>query len=577
MINIQKTLETYYPTFFARHRKFALILSRFLGLLFYEKRFLQFEKDYPELEGFAFVDNTLHFFDFSLRVSESERARIPASGRIVIVANHPIGSLDGLALLHLVRQVRPDVKVVANQLLNAIAPLRPLLLPVDNMGGKTRRENLENIRSHLENEGALIIFPAGEVSRLGTRGVKDGEWKTGFLKLANSTQSPILPVHVAGRNSLFFYSLSFLARPISSAWLVREMFKQSHNTVDARIGRPVPHEIYSAGNFKAPQLARMFRKHVYRLARNGKPIFQSVETIAPPENCLLIRNELRQSELLGETGDGMAIYLTDMANSPCVMREIGRLRELSFRAVGEGTGLPRDIDTFDRYYKQLVLWDSEALEIVGAYRLGEADAILDSKGLDGLYTNSLFHYDRSMERTLRCGLELGRSFVQPKYRSRNSLDYLWYGIGAFVKRYPHYRYLYGPVSISRHYGHEAIAQLAKFYGTYYSNDSFAVRARAPFDIDAALPSDYSSNFHGDDEQADEALLKRALKARGLPIPPLYKHYAKVTEPGGVTFKAFNVDHSFSDCVDAFIFVDLDLLTPRKRQRYLGDCADNHAA
>ncbi|MDP5070135.1 MAG: lysophospholipid acyltransferase family protein, partial [Congregibacter sp.] len=294
MLNVQRTLETRYPGFFERHRRTARTLSRFLGFLFYETRFQNFSKQYPHLEGFEFIDQVLRYFDFDLRLTESERARIPSTGSVVIAANHPIGSLDGLALLNLVRRVRPDVKVVANDFLTAIDPLHPVLLPVVNMraGNGSSRDALRAIKEHLQGEGALIIFPAGEVSRLGAKGVRDGEWHSGFVKLASSTQSPILPIYVAGRNSLFFYSLSALAKPLSTIWLVREMFKQSHNTVDTRIGRPIPYEVYSANGFSARQLARMFRKHVYRLGTRGRPIFRSVETVAPAENRLLLRQEL---------------------------------------------------------------------------------------------------------------------------------------------------------------------------------------------------------------------------------------------------------------------------------------------
>ncbi|MFU8765342.1 MAG: GNAT family N-acetyltransferase, partial [Haliea sp.] len=343
MIDIRQVLETRYPTLFQQHRRFAATLMRFLGYLFYQSRFRQFAQNYPHLRGFDFVEETLRYFDFTLRIRDRERARIPASGRVVIAANHPIGSLDGLALLSLVRQVRPDVKVVANDLLSAVAPLEPVLLPVTNMGGSTSRKNLMRIRAHLEQDGALIIFPAGEVSRFGVKGVKDGPWHSGFVKIADAARAPILPVYVAGRNSLFFYSISFLAKPLSTLWLVREMFKQSHNTVDARVGRPIPWEHYGTLDVSAEQKARLFRKHVYRIARDGRPIFQSIETVAAPENRLLLRQEITASEALGQTQDGKQIHLCRMADAPCVMREIGRLRELTFRAVGEGSGLPRDI------------------------------------------------------------------------------------------------------------------------------------------------------------------------------------------------------------------------------------------
>ncbi|MBN7797973.1 lysophospholipid acyltransferase family protein [Parahaliea mediterranea] len=568
MLNIQHVLETRYPRFFDQHATTARTLSRFLSFLFYESRFQQFGRDYPHLQGFDFVDATLRYFDFTLKLRDSERARIPTSGRVVIAANHPIGSLDGLALLNLVRQVRPDVKVVANDLLTAIDPLHPVLLPVNNMSGNTARQNLRNIRAHLEDDGALIIFPAGEVSRFGAKGVKDGEWQSGFVKIARATRSPVLPIFVAGRNSLFFYSLSFLARPLSTLWLVREMFKQSHNAVDARVGNPIPYDNYSSLDVSAKKLAQMFRKHVYRIARNRRPVFRSIETVAAPENRGLLRRELAQSERLGDTVDGKQIYLARMEQSPCVMREIGRLRELTFRAVGEGTGLPRDIDRYDRDYHHLVLWDAEDMEIAGAYRLGDAAALMARGGVDALYTHSLFDFGPNMRPYLEQGLELGRSFVQPRYQTRHSLDYLWYGIGAFVRRHPRFRYLFGPASISRLYGVDAIARIAWYYGTHYNHTALDIAPRTPFQIPEELKAQFAAEFSGIDRDEDFRALRDALAEKGLPVPVLYKHYSQATEPEGVTFTAFNVDHDFGDCVDGFVMADLEQLTPRKRKRYL---------
>jgi putative hemolysin len=573
MIDIRQVLETRYPTLFQQHRRFATTLVRFLGYLFYQARFRQFAQDYPHLRGFDFVDETLRYFDFTLRIRDRERARIPASGRVVIAANHPIGSLDGLALLSLVRQVRPDVKVVANDLLSAVTPLEPVLLPVTNMGGSTPRKNLKRIREHLEHDGALIIFPAGEVSRFGVKGVKDGAWHSGFVKIADAARAPILPVYVAGRNSLFFYSLSFLAKPLSTLWLVREMFKQSHNTVDARVGRPIPWEHYGTLDVSAEQKARLFRKHVYRIARDGRPIFQSIETVAAPENRLLLRQEITASEALGQTQDGKQIHLCRMADAPCVMREIGRLRELTFRAVGEGSGLPRDIDRFDRDYLQLVLWDPQELEIAGAYRLSDTRALLEQGGTSALYTHGLFAFGPGMKPYLESGLELGRSFVQPRYQTRQSLDYLWQGIGAFLRRYPGYRYLFGPASISRLYGDEAIAHLAGYYSAHFGQLALDLQPRTPFVPPAGLQPLFQAQAGSADPEADFRVLQGALAAQGLRVPTLFKHYAQVAEPAGVAITAFNVDRDFGNCVDGFVLVDLEQMKPRKRRRYL-ECGYN---
>tara|TARA_R110000823_G_scaffold139607_6_gene269529 strand:- start:9906 stop:11651 length:1746 start_codon:yes stop_codon:yes gene_type:complete len=568
MLPIEAFLEERYPAFVSRHRLAARSLARFLGFLFCERRFAQFERDYPHLRGFDFVEQLLRYFDFSLRLSDRERERIPASGRVVIVANHPLGTLDGLALLRLVQQVRPDVKVVANELLSAVEPLHPVLLPVNNMGGNTGRANLRNIQRHLEEDGALIIFPAGEVSRFGPKGVKDGVWLSGFVRIARRARAPIQPVFVAGRNSVLFYSLSFLARPISTLWLVREMFRQSHNTVDARVGNPVTFEQYTALQVSADKLAALFRKHVYRLARDGRPVFDSVENVAHPENRLLLKRELQNSERLGESPDGMQIHVCRMAEAPCVMREIGRLRELTFRTVGEGTGLPRDIDCFDRDYLQLVLWDPQELEIAGAYRLGEANRLLLEKGWGGLYTATLFNFDDSALPYLQQGLELGRSFVQPRYQSRNSLDYLWCGIGAFLRKYPGYRYLFGAASISPHYGHETTSLLAWFYARHYRWPGLNVRGRNPPNPTAGEAAAFAQALDSSDPEQDLKSLRDLLALRGLSIPMLYKHYAAAFERGGIAFPAFSRDPEFGGCMDGLLFADLHKLKARKSRRYL---------
>ena len=569
MLNFQNIVQQYFPEFASRHSTIARIAGNILNFLFFQRRFEQFDREYPSSEGFDFVESALTFFDFQLRTRESERARIPATGKVVLVANHPIGSLDGLSLLHLIRQIRPDVKVVANNMLMQITRLHPVLLPVDNMGGKTDRKHLLAIKEHLKNESALLIFPAGEVSRFGAKGVRDPAWQSGFIKLASATKAPILPIFVGGRNSAFFYSLSVLAKPLSTAWLIREMFKQRHNKIDVRIGRVIPHEVYAANKIPAATLAGMFKQHVYRLAKNRKPIFDSVDTIAPPESPVLIKREVSVCERLGKTPDGKLILLTTAEQSPCIMCEIGRLREMTFRLVGEGSGAPRDIDRFDKTYDQLFLWDEGELEIVGAYRLGDARLLTEGGGVSALYTSTLFEFSSSMQCYFAQGLELGRSFVQPKYQTRNALDYLWYGIGAYVSKRPHIRYLFGPTSISRFYSPEAIARIAYFYSENYNSLPVEVHPRTPFTISDEVKATLDTEFFGIDRDEDFKALKHYLASEGLKVPTLYKHYSQTTEERGVTFCAFNRDPDFGDCVDGFVIADLTLLKPKKKARYLG--------
>ena len=569
MLDFQHILEDYYPEFVRHRRRTANAIARLLNILFLQKRFKQFEHKYSGLEGFDFVSAALTFFDFSIRLPESQKARIPATGRLVIASNHPIGSLDGIALLDLVRQVRNDVRVVANGMLMHLKPLHSVLLPVNNMSGSTTRRDLLAIRKHLESDGVLIIFPAGEVSRLGLKGVRDGLWNNGFVKLASATKAPILPIFMGGRNSAFFYGLSALVKPLSTAWLIREMFKQQHKSVDVHIGRPIPYSTYSANGFSTTTLAAMFKTHVYQLTSSTKPVFESVDSVAQPELRSALIEELAHCDHLGTTPDGKQIYLTTMAQSPCIMREIGVLREITFRLAGEGSGLARDIDQFDQDYYQLLLWDDAEREIVGAYRLGDASELIDKRGVNGLYTSSLFEFDAQMDRFFRQGLELGRSFVQPKYQSRYALDYLWSGIGAFVKQRPRIRYLFGSASISRFYKQASIERIAYYYGTHFSHIDVGVTPKTPLLIGDKEQTALASEFAGRDAEDDFKTLRDALAKEGRPVPVLYKHYARATRQDGVTFTAFNIDPNFNDCVDGFVIADLTKLKPKKKNRYLG--------
>ena len=567
MLNVRSALEARFPDFFERHTRIGPVLLRFLGFLFHESRLQHFEQEHPHSRGLDFVESVLRFFDFSLRTRDDERDRIPSEGRVVVVANHPIGSLDGLALLKLIADVRPDVKVVANDLLLAIEPLQPLLLPVNNMDGNTPKANLKNIKAHLETDGAVIIFPAGEVSRFSPQGVRDGEWQSGFLKIARSTKSPILPIFVAGRNSVFFYSLSFLAKPLATLWLVREMFKQCHRTVDARVGQLIPVEHYNRTEPKKVT-AQRFKRHVYRLAKGKKPLFQGEQTIGAAENRVLLAREIERCELMGTTPRGREIRLYRATPGDCLIRELGRLRELSFRALGEGTGLPRDIDSYDYHYEHLLLWDPLERQVAGGYRVADLSKALPTQGFQGLYANTLFNLSGVRHRELKRSLELGRSFIQYTYRDRYSLDELWSGIGALLIRRPHIKFLYGPVSVSKDLGADCLQALVLFYSHYFPPLWPNAEPLNPYHGHLASGSSSHPVLENSDYKKDFKVLKRFLKDRSCALPPLYKYYTEVAEVGGVGFSGFNVDPKFKDCIDGLVVVDLTYLKDSRRKRYM---------
>jgi putative hemolysin len=555
----------------------------FLRMLFHEKEFQQFGEDYPHLTGLDFIEQVFNFFDFSYAVRHNERERIPVTGRLVIIANHPIGTLDGMALLKLVSEVRSDVKVMANDVLMAIQPLHEMLLPVDNMRGSTARERLAAVYRHLESEGALIIFPAGEVSRMSTTGIRDGKWRTGFLRIAEATQSPILPVFVDARNSLFFYSLSMLSKPLSTLWLVREMFKHNRNSVTIRIGEKINNDQYQPLNVPIKTKVKLFHKQVYRIGKDKASLFRTEVSIAHPENRQQLKRDISTAELLGETRDHKKIYLYRYQPHSSLMREMGRLREESFRMVGEGTGLRRDIDRFDKDYLHIVLWDEMALEVVGAYRLrstAEAIAIKDTGECKkpAFYSCTLFDFDQAISPLLANGLELGRSFVQPKYWGSRSLEYLWNGIGAFLSENEQYRYLLGPVSISNTYSRPAKDRLIHYYQRYFSKlpvsddlefsaDTILASSRNPYIIEDEIRNELDTLYNGLSVKEGFVILKEQLSILGYTVPTLYKQYTDLCEEGGVTFLTFNIDHDFGDCVDGLVLVDTHKILETKRRRY----------
>ena len=246
-----------------------------------------------------------------------------------------------------------------------------------------------------------------------------------------------------------------------------------------------------------------------------------------------------------------------------LLQEIGRLRESTFREVGEGTGRSRDLDAYDACYDHILVWDAQAARIAGAYRVMRGAEALARSGLAGLYTASLFRYADEAVPRLAAGLELGRSFVVPDYWGSRSLDYLWQGIGAYLQRYPGVRYLYGAVSISAALPRAASEQIVAYYQRYHGSAQPLASARRPF-----VPESAASSFDGLDGAAAHEALKLALDRLGASVPMLYKQYTELCEPGGARFLAFGVDPDFSGSIDGLIEVDLEQLRPRKRQRYL---------
>lgn len=568
MIDLEQTLISRNPKL--KNRYWAKWLFKLLKKVIREDEINYFIRNNQHLRGFSFLEKVLEHFNFSYQVSDKSINNIPAEGRLIIIANHPIGSLDGLALMKLVKSVRPDVRIVANELLTLVEPLDSLFLPVEVLSGKSAyKSQFQGMVTALENEEALIIFPAGEVSRMCPSGIRDSDWKTGFLRLAQKTQTAILPIFVDAKNSTLFYSLSMLYKPLGTLLLVHEMFNKENQKLTFHVGKAIPVKALSDKSLSSKQLVSRFKKHLYRLGKKNskKSLFETIETVAHPARRQHIKKELFQSELLGETDDGKKIFLFDYHDDSAVIHEIGRLRELTFRLVEEGTGHPIDIDAYDTYYRHLVLWDDNDLEIAGAYRLGECQSIIDQHGIDGLYTSTLFELHQPLKNKLSEAIELGRSFVQPRYWGKRSLDYLWFGIGAYLRKHSHIKYLFGPVSLSQAYPQPSKEIIIAFYQQQFGAIEHMATAKKPFEV-SQQTLDLAKNLFSSDYKSSYRQLNTQLKELGVKVPTLYKQYTEICEDQGCQFIAFNIDPDFNYCIDSLILVDLDKIKPRKKERYI---------
>ena len=538
-----------------------------LKRLFYEEEFQQFAANHRHLKGLDMVEQVLEHLDILCTVSARDLEQIPEHGPLVIIANHPTGTLDGLALLYAVSRVRRDVKVVTNRMLTHLEPLSSLFIPVDNMGGRTAKSSLVQMEQHLQNAGVLIFFPAGEVSRPTRKGIRDKKWHSGFIKLAGKLRVPLLPVHIQAHNSLLFYASTLVSPTLSMLLLMQQMFRRRHSQLPIKIGQQIAWHHWHSATLSSREMAEQCRQHVMRLGKGVPGVFKTQCAIARPEDRATLKRALAQAESLGKTSDGKTIYLwqrNGQEDAP-LLRELGRLREIAFRAVEEGSGKRRDTDCYDDDYLHLILWDEEDLEIVGAYRFMPTAMQIEKRGVEGLYSYSLFHYDDKMQDVLEHGIELGRSFIQPRYWGRRGLDYLWSGIGAYLARYPHYRYLFGPVSISGGLPPAARDLLVAFYRLWFPATHPLAASRQPYP--ASLP-DVLAQFGGVDYVDDLTKLKSLLGNLGCGIPPLYKQYSELCEPGGVQFIDFGSDPAFNNCVDGLVLVDLCYLKANRYQRYI---------
>ncbi len=449
------------------------------------------ERLYNEIQigpGEDFITALFAHLDLRLEVDPADLERVPKEGGVAIVANHPYGAIDGLAMLHVLRDRRPDLQVMANFMLQQLEPLQGRFIGVNPFEQLTTRSSFQGMRQarqHLADGGALGVFPAGEVSsyRNDLDAVADTRWKTPVIKLIRHAKVPIVPLWFDGANSVVFQILGMVHPSLRTLQLPREMLRMHGRTVRMRIGNPLTEK--ELGQFTSMDaLARFLRAKTYSIGsgvtvrrEHFRPLFfpRRPKAIASPGPVEAMEAELAQlaDKRLNTQGE-FDLYLAPSGRIPNILREIGRLREETFRTVDEGTNKAIDLDEFDHYYDHLFLWDREQRKLAGAYRVGDGKVIMERYGKRGFYLNTLFKLGRPMRAVLASSFELGRSFVTPEYqRHRMPLFLLWRGLLLHITSHPEHRYLIGPVSISGGYSKFSRRLITEFVRKYHYDDELA--------------------------------------------------------------------------------------------------------
>lgn len=534
--------------------------------------------------GGSFACEALNTLGVSLDVPRKDTVRIPREGPAIVVANHPYGGIEGIALLALLLSIRPDVRLLANSILHRIPQLREHLIFVDPFGtSQSAQANVRGLKQAMrwvESGGLLAVFPAGEVSHmnLSTLHVADAEWSPTIARIVRRSGAPVVPVHFEGRNRALFQLAGLIHPRLRTVMLPRELLNKQGSSIRVRIGAMVPFGRLQGFTCDTAMM-RYLKERTYFLShrRRDDPVENPAMVSVPAH-----RTEVAQAEESGVIVEEIArlplaqrllsqgefqVWYAGADQIPVVLREIGRLRELTFRAAGEGTGKALDLDRFDSHYHHLFVLNTARGEIAGAYRLGRTDRIMTWFGRDGLYTSTLFRYGDDLLKELGPALELGRSFVQPAYqKSYSPLLLLWKGIGEYVVRFPQYRRLFGPVSISDEYSSTSQRLMAAFLRqhAYDARLGPLVKPRTPMRMRAGRHAERAIPMLASSLDDVDALVGE-IECDGRGVPVLLRQYLKL----GGRLLALNVDPCFSNVLDALIFVDLAHSDRKVLERYMG--------
>lgn len=528
---------------------------------------------HKEKESIHFLNSLLNDLQIEFEIPDEDLRRIPKSGGFITISNHPLGGVDGILLLKLLLDRRPDFKIIANFLLQRIEPLKPFIMPVNPF------EDRKDVRSsttgfikairHLKSNQPLGLFPAGEVSTYKDgKLVVDKPWEEAAMKLIQRAEVPVIPIYFHAKNSKIFYSLASISDTLRTAKLPSELLTQKKRIIKVRIGNPV--KVADQKEYTdLPDFTQFLRRKTYMLAKAYDPEERKLATI--PKNLKLPRNpkeiikevdplimkqevdHLRESDHRLLISKNYEVFLVKRRLIPNLMQEIGRLREVTFRQIGEGTNNSIDLDEQDNYYHQMFLWDNENNQVAGAYRMGMGNEIYKNYGMDGFYLTELFKFQPELHKMMSESIEMGRAFITSEYQQKPMpLFLLWKGIVHCTLRFPEHKYLIGGVSISNKFSNFSKSLMIEFMKSNYYDPYVAqyITPKKEFKVKLA---DADKDFIFDASAADLNKFDRLideLEPNELRLPVLIKKYVKQN----ARVVAFNVDPLFNNAIDGLMYI-----------------------
>lgn len=532
--------------------------------------------------GKAFFDGFVEERDLQYIVFEEDLAKIPKQGPFILIANHPLGAIDGILMTKILTEIRPDFKVMGNFLLSKIKPMSPFVISVNPFENRKEVFNsMQGMREtlrHLKEGGCVGIFPAGEVSNrnnpLGA--VEDKVWEEPVMKLIKKAKVPVVPMYFHAKNSKLFYQAAKLSPSLQTLLLPSEMMAKRDSPIRVRIGKPVSvktiaeqetiseltdylrNRVYMMKSYyekrkSIPQMLNLSNLALkFPISLKGETVAQNIIDETPKADLLQDINKLRNTDKHFFSNGNYEVYFAAYHDIPSVMREIGRQRELTFRAIGEGTNLPFDLDEYDQYYHHLFLWDAEAEKLAGAYRMGLGKEIMKQRGLEGFYTQSLFEFDQELHPFFRKVIEMGRAYITEEYQQKPlPLFLLWRGIVHVCLRNPDHKFLMGGVSISDKFSDFSKSMIIEFMRSHYYDSAVAQYVHPKKEFKVKL-REQDRNMIMEEMNADLNKLDKFIDdlEPELRLPVLLKKYIKQN----AKMIAFNVDPNFNDAIDGLMYI-----------------------